>query len=576
MATLPHQAPSAAPPAAPPAAPTGRSIIAGQAVEQGASPLLPHDAKFHAIDPHSGAQTPTLFLAASNEQIDSACWRAWQAFHWMLERPAADRATLLEAIAQNILDLGEALLALATDETGLGPARLVSERERTVAQLRMFAALVRRGEWVQASIDTGQPSRRPLPKPDLRRMLRPLGPVAVFGASNFPLAYSTAGGDTASALAAGCPVVVKGHPGHPGTGELVAQAIARAVADTGFDPGVFSFLHSGGAREMAIGQQLVRHPAIRAVGFTGSFQGGMALARLASERPDPIPVFAEMGSTNPIFVLPNALETLIADLAERLFASITASNGQMCTCPGLIFVPKSDGCEALLRSLARSMNEASPQTMLNPRVRHTFARRAGEVTAVPGVEVRGGSPQAAHRTAEGSEDHRAGEPIRSSPVLLRCSFETFRKNPTLHEEVFGPLAIVVVCETEQYLLDAAAMIQGSLTGTIWAGQTDGDLARRIQTILEQRVGRLIYNGVPTGVEVCPSMVHGGPYPATNQPHTTAVGAFAIQRWTRPICYQNTPESLLPPELRNANPQQIRRLVNGEWSAEGGTGTRRAE
>lgn len=556
-------------PAAPRAVaqPTGRSIIAGKRSEPGSSPLLPHDAKFYTIDPHSGAQLPTLYVAASNEEVDAACWKAWQAFHWMQERPSSERAVLLEAIADRILDLGEGLLAMATDETGLGPARLVSERERTVAQLRMFAQLVRRGDWVQASIDTGQPSRRPLPKPDLRRMLRPLGPVAVFGASNFPLAYSTAGGDTASALAAGCPVIVKGHPGHPGTGELVAQAITKAVADTGFDPGVFSFLHAGGPREMAIGQRLVKHPAVRAVGFTGSFAGGTALAQLAAERPDPIPVFAEMGSTNPIFALPNALETLVADMAERLFTSITASNGQMCTCPGLIFAPRGDGCETLLRAISKSMNEAAPQSMLNPRVRRMFARRAGDVTAVAGVEVRGGSPLAAHRTAEGAEDHVPGEPIRSSPVLLRTTFETFRKNPTLHDEVFGPLALVVICETEQQLLDAAAMIQGSLTGTIWAGQTDGDLARRLQTILEQRVGRLIYNGVPTGVDVCASMVHGGPFPATNQPHTTAVGAFAITRWARPICYQNTPESMLPPELRNANPLNIRRLVNGEWSGE---------
>ncbi len=549
------------------AQPTGRSIVAGKSSEVGASPILPHDSKFYSIDPHSGAQLSTLYLAASNEELDTACWKAWQAFHWMQSRPSVERANLLEAIAQRVLDLGEDLLALATDETGLGPARLVSERERTVAQLRMFAQVVRRGDWVQASIDTGQPSRRPLPKPDLRRMLRPLGPVAVFGASNFPLAYSTAGGDTASALAAGCPVIVKGHPGHPGTGELVAQAITKAVADTGFDPGTFSFLHSGGGRELTIGERLVKHPAIRAVGFTGSFAGGTALARLGAERPDPIPVFAEMGSTNPIFALPHALDTLLADMAERIFNSITASNGQMCTCPGLIFAPRGDGCEALLRAISKSMNEATPQTMLNPRVRRTFARRAGDVSAVSGVEVRGGSPLAAHRTAEGAEEHRPGEPIRCSPVLLRCTFETFRRNPTLHEEVFGPLAIVVVCDTEQQLLDAAALIQGSLTGTIWAGPTDGDLARRVQTILEQRVGRLIYNGVPTGVEVCSSMVHGGPYPATNQPHTTAVGSQAITRWTRPICYQSTPETLLPPELRNANPLQIRRLVNSEWSEE---------
>lgn len=545
--------------------PRGRSIIAGRITPPSQAPLLPQDAKFYSTDPHTGKTLPTLYLAASTEEVDAACWAAWQAFYQMQDRPAADRAALLDTIAQRILDLGENLLALASDETGLGPARLVSERERTVSQLRMFAALVRKGDWVQPTIDTGQPSRRPLPKPDLRRMLRPLGPVAVFGASNFPLAYSTAGGDTASALAAGCPVIVKGHPGHPGTGELVAQAITQAVADCNFDPGTFSFLHSGGTREQAVGQQLVKHPAVRAVGFTGSFTGGMALARLGADRPDPIPVFAEMGSTNPIFTLPGALDT-IPEIAERLYSSITASNGQMCTCPGLIFAIRSDGTENLLRALAKSMNEAASQTMLNHRVRQVFAKRAGDVVAVPGVEVRGGSPQAAHRTSSDAGDSQ--EPVRASGALLKTSFDTFRKNATLHEEVFGPLAVVVLCDNEQQLIDAAAMIHGSLTGTIWAAQPDVDLARRVQTILEQRVGRLIYNGVPTGVEVCPSMVHGGPFPATNQPHTTAVGSYAITRWTRPICYQNTPEAMLPPELRNGNPLNLRRLVNGEWTEEG--------
>jgi NADP-dependent aldehyde dehydrogenase len=548
--------------------PFGRSIVAAQIANPAQSPLLPQDAKFYAVDPHSGRQLPTLYLAAAPQDVDSACWSAWQAFHAMLEKTASERATLLETIAQRILDLGEDLLGLATDETGLGPARLVSERDRTVAQLRMFAGLVRKGDWVQPAIDTGQPSRRPIPKPDLRRMLRPLGPVAVFGASNFPLAYSTAGGDTASALAAGCPVVVKGHPGHPGTGELVAQAITYAVTESGFEPGTFSFLHSGGPREMAIGQQLVKHAAIRAVGFTGSFAGGTALARLAADRADPIPVFAEMGSTNPIFLLPAALDSSAPEAADRLFASITASNGQMCTCPGLIFTIRGDGTEAFLRAIAKPFNEAQPQTMLNHRVRQTFAKRAGEVVALTGVDVRAGSPEAAHRTSERADQVKPNEPIRASASLLRTTFETFRKFPTLHDEVFGPLAIVVVCENDRQLLDAAAMIQGSLTGTIWAGAKDVELARRVQGVLEQRVGRLIYNGVPTGVEVCASMVHGGPFPATNQPHTTAVGAFAIQRWARPIAYQNTPESMLPPELRNANPLKLRRLVNGEWTEEG--------
>lgn len=556
-----------------PISPTGRSIVAGKTIAPAAGPIQDHDSKFHAIDPHSGHELPTLYLAAKAEDVDKAAWAAWQAFHAMGTRSGADRAALLERIAEGIAGLGEDLLAVASDETGLGPARLVSERDRTINTLRMFAELVRRGDWVGAIIDTGQISRRPVPKPDVRTMLRPLGPVAVFGAGNFPLAYSTAGGDTASAFAAGCPVVVKGHPGHPGTGELVAQAVARAVEECGFDPGTFSFLHAGGVREMAIGEQVVRHPAVRAVGFTGSFGGGTALARLASERADPIPVFAEMGSTNPVFVLPSALDSQADAIAERLVQSATNSGGQMCTCPGLIFAIRGEGAEKLQRSMAKMLNEMPPQTMLNPRTRATFARRAEEVAAVPGVEVRAGSVQAGHRTSRDAEQHVVGSPIRASAALFRTSFETFRRTPTLHEEIFGPAAVLVMCGDEQQLVEAAAAIQGSLTGTIWAGSADEELARRLQQVLEQRVGRLIYNGVPTGVEVCEAMVHGGPFPATNQAQSTAVGPRAIQRWCRPVAYQNTPDGLLPAELRNGNPLKILRLVNGQLTESGVTAAR---
>jgi NADP-dependent aldehyde dehydrogenase len=543
--------------------PLGRSIVACEAVPAVQSPLMPAESKFYAVDPQSGQDLPVVYLAATQAELDQACWKAWQAFHAMRERPGKDRASLLEAIAAQIIELGEDLLAVASDETGLGPARLVSERERTVGTLKMFADLLREGSWVQAAIDTGQASRRPLPKPDVRRMLRPLGPAAVFGAGNFPLAYSTAGGDTASALAAGCPVVVKGHPAHPGTGELVAQAVARAVRQCEFDPGTFSFLHAGGAREMAIGQGVVKHPAIRAVGFTGSVAGGTALVQLAAERPDPIPVFAEMGSTNPVFCLPGALEAQADAIAERLYQSATSANGQMCTCPGLIFATRADGAEALARAMAKFMNEAPPQRMLSRRTRRTFAVRVGEVMGTGGVEVRAGSPQAAHRDAAAADD-KPGFSIRSSPVLFKCTFDVFRKSATLHQEVFGPAVILVICDRPEQLADAAASIQGSLTGTIWASAADEALARRLQQILEQRVGRLIFNGIPTGVEVCPAMVHGGPYPATNQPQTTAVGSYAIHRWCRPICYQNVPEAFLPAELRNANPLNIGRLVNGAW------------
>jgi 2,5-dioxopentanoate dehydrogenase len=540
----------------------GRSIVAGKVAETHAGPLLPAERKFYAVDPQRGAELPTLFLAASEQDVETSAWAAWDAFHAMLDRSAEDRAALLETIAERIMGLGDELLGVASDETGLGPARLVSERERMILTLRMFAAVAREREWLEATIDTGQPARRPTPKPDVRRMLRPLGPVAVFGAGNFPLAYSTAGGDTASALAAGCPVVVKGHPGHPGTGELVAQAIAAAVADRGFHPGTFSFLHAGGQREMEVGQRLVQHPAIRAVGFTGSLSGGMALDRLARERADPIPVFAEMGSTNPVFVLPAALASEGALIAERIAGSATASGGQMCTCPGLVFGPRGAAVESFLTELAKAIDSAGPITMLNPRTLRNFARRALEVAEAPGVELLAGTCE----TPTGDASLDSG-PARTAAAIFKTGFQTFRTNPALRDEVFGPATLVVMCEGEQQLLEAAASVQGSLTATIWASGDDARLARRLHQILEQRVGRIIYNGVPTGVEVCNAMVHGGPYPATNQQHTTAVGMYAIKRWARPVCYQNAPDGLLSPELRNGNPLGIRRLVNGEW--EGG-------
>jgi 2,5-dioxopentanoate dehydrogenase len=520
-----------------------------------AQPASPDAAGFRAISPASGHEMEPRFAPATDADIDRAARKAWEAFHAMLDRPAADRAGLLEAIAGAIAALDHKLIERASEETGLGPVRMVAERERTLFTLRMFAGVVRAGEWVEATIDRGEPSRRPLPKPDIRRMLRPLGPVAVFGASNFPLAYGVAGGDTASAIAAGCPVVVKGHPAHPGTGELLAGAVAAAVRQTGFHPGTFSFLHAGGTREREVGQRLIQNSCIRAVGFTGSLAGGLGLAKLARERPDPIPVFAEMGSTNPIFVLPGSAAAEAKGIAERLVSSLANSNGQMCTCPGLIFAVRGGDTETLVRTLADTINEAAPQPMLGERTRANFAARVRQVGGVGGVEVRAGSPAAADSAGK-------DQPIRCAPVLFRTTFEIFKAQPTLHEEVFGPAAIVVLCENDRQLIDAAAAVQGSLTGTIWASETDSALARTVLTILEQRVGRVIFNGVPTGVEVCASMVHGGPFPATNQAQTTAVGPAAIKRWARPVCYQHTPAAFLPAELRDENTLRIPRVVDG--------------
>lgn len=548
-------------PGAAPTATRGWSIIAGN---NAPCPTATPEHAFKAINPANGAELPIDFHPATTRQVQEAGEKAWEAFFAIRAKSPSDRARLLELIAQRIRALGDALLQVASGETGLTTTRLMAERDRTVHTLLTFAEVVRRGDWLGATIDRGDASRSPVPKPDLRRMLVPLGPVAVFGAGNFPLAYSTAGGDTASALAAGCPVIVKGHPGHPGTGELVARAVTDAVRAAEFPPGTFSFLHSGGEREKPIGSSLVRHPCVRAVGFTGSLGGGLALDKIARERPDPIPVYAEMGSTNPVFVLRHALEGQAKSIAEKLYASLVNSNGQMCTCPGLIFASRSDGAEALIRAMSERVEAAEPAPMLGGRTRTNFLGRVNEVAKIEGAEARAGGPQAGH-IPPGGAGGGAKHPVLASPAIFRVTYDVFVKNPTLLEEVFGPAAVVVICDADEQLAEAAARFQGSLTASIFAGGYDAAAVRQLTTILEQRVGRIVYNGVPTGVEVAHAMVHGGPFPATNAPHTTAVGPKAIERWARPVCYQNAPEAMLPPELKSANPLALRRLVDGDWT-----------
>jgi alpha-ketoglutaric semialdehyde dehydrogenase len=533
---------------------TGHSLVAGEwrPVAAGQSP-------FFAVDPRTGRALPTPFFPAGDDDVAAACDAAREAFDAMSARSGRDRARLLEAAADNIDALGDALVRLVGAETGLERVRLVSERERTTRTLRLFADLARSSKWVRATIDRGDGSRRPVPRPDLRSMLRPVGPVAVFGASNFPLAYSVAGGDTASALAAGCPVVVKGHPAHPGTGEMVARAIADAVSAVGIEPGVFSMLQSGGSRERAVGEALVRHPAIAAVGFTGSASGGLALADIASRRPDPIPVFAEMGSTNPVFILPGAVDADADGIADRLAASITGSTGQMCTCPGLVFVLGSVRAGLLSKKLADRLAGIEPCPMLSAGIRDRYLARLRETASIPGVEVRGGRLPPPERPP--------GEaPILGAPVLFRARLETFFAEHSLRDEIFGPAVILIACEQEDDMLAAAAGVPGSLAGTIWAASDDLAAAERLRGVLERRVGRLVFNGVPTGVEVSAAMVHAGPIPATNQPRFTAVGDRAIERWVRPVVFQNAPDPLLPHELRDANPLGIVRLVDGELTA----------
>ncbi|GAB4385443.1 MAG: aldehyde dehydrogenase (NADP(+)) [Phycisphaerales bacterium] len=531
--------------------PTGRSIVAGQSV-----PADPQAEAFGSFNPARGIATGRTYQAATDEQVDEAAAAAWQAFNEMRSVAPEKRACLLEDIAERITGLGSDLLDIAAEETGLSTTRLISERERTTGVARMFAAVVRDGSWCRACIETGDAARKPTPRPDLRRMLRPLGPVAVFGASNFPLAYSTAGGDTISALAAGCPVIVKGHPLHPGTGELVARVIADAVAAQSLPAGLFSFLHSGGSRERPIGARLVRHPCVRAVGFTGSLAGGTAIERMGRERPSPIPVFCEMGSTNPVFVLPSAIESSGATIAERLVGSVTLACGQMCTCPGLIFAIRSERLESLEKGLASGIEGTDPQVMLSAGIRERYEAEVERARSVRGVEQRAGG-----LGRKSVQDDACG-PVRGHAALLRTTGAVFLREPQLREEIFGPATILVVCADEVEMKRCAAAIVGSLTGSIFAGQFDAALAGELEAILESRVGRVIFNGVPTGVEVNAAMVHGGPYPATTAPHATAQGVMAMERWCRPFCYQNAPDGLLPPELRDGNPLGIEREVNG--------------
>jgi len=517
---------------------TGRSIIGGAPVCDGE----PIAAMFASIAPADGSAAGTQFVCATAADVRRACEGAARAFESGVLAEAGTRAALLERIATNLLDLGDTLVREACRETALPGPRIAGERDRTVAQLRLFAALARSGSWVEATIDTADPTRTPMPKPDVRRMLRPLGPVAVFGASNFPLAYSVAGGDTASALAAGCPVIVKGHPSHPTTGELVALAVADAAKECGIDHGCFAFLHSGGERAVAVGRELVSNERIKAVGFTGSFKGGMALHQLAQERGTPIPVFAEMGSTNPVCMTASALASRGAEIATKLAASMTASGGQMCTCPGLVFVTRGAGLDAWIESLAAQATAQPRQVMLNPGVKAGYVARV-EQSRPSTTEVGG--------TTTGT----------AGPHVLRTTLAAFIEDETLHEEIFGPAAIVVECELDEDLLRIGEVIRGSLTATLWADPGE-PLTGRLMARLERIAGRVVFCGVPTGVEVCPSMVHGGPFPATNQPHSSAVGTLAIVRWCRPVCYQGVPDALLPSELRAKNPLGVRRTVNG--------------
>ena len=454
---------------------------------------------------------------------------------------------LLETIVAQIMTLGDELLQRAQAETGLPLARLAGERARTCNQLKHFADVLREGSWTDAVIDTAEPQRQPLPKPDVRRVARPIGPVVVFGAGNFPFAYGACGGDTASALAAGNPVVVKAHERHPGANELFAHAVLAALKECGLPAEIFQLVQGPGA---TVGQSLVKHPATQAVGFTGSKRAGRALFDLAAARPVPIPVFAEMGSVNPLVILPGALAERSATIAAGLAQSITAGAGQFCTKPGLVFVIGNASSDNFVAQLVKQMTNVPAGTMLAVEMQRNFCATTNTFQKIPGVKT----------LLAAAPSGFAG----MSPRLFEVDSATWRAHGELHEEAFGPGAILIRCGNLADLHETIALAGGNLTASLHVGAADSATdVRDLAQLLEQLAGRVIFNGFPTGVEVCHAMVHGGPYPATTAPATTSVGALAIQRFVRPVCYQNMPDRLLPVELQNANPRGIWRTVNGQ-------------
>jgi NADP-dependent aldehyde dehydrogenase len=502
---------------------------------------------FVIISPLDQVPLAGTFHPASSDDIDAALKLADAAFAVFSRTAGEKRAELLERIADEILAVGDALLQRAHLETALPIVRLTNERARTTNQLRMFAALVREGSWVDARIDPAQPTRQPLPRADLRRMLLPLGPVVVFGASNFPFAYSVAGGDTASALATGNPVIVKAHERHPGTSELVAGAVQRALAAANLPAGVFSMLHGGPATATA----LVKHPLARAVGFTGSRAAGRALFDVAAARPSPIPVFAEMSSLNPVFLLPGAVQERGAAIAEGLNNSVTLGAGQFCTKPGLVFAVDGPDFAAFCAKFGALFAEVQPTSMLHQGICANFQRGLDRLAAHADLRplARSGGVADATKT-------------QALPTAYRIDAANFLKDPHLQEELFGPYTLFVTAKSLDEFETLARHLDGQLTASVHGTPADLASAKPLLALLERTAGRLVINGFPTGVEVCPAMNHGGPYPATTDSRFTSVGTAALERFVRPVCYQDFPETLLPAALRNENPLKLWRLVDG--------------
>jgi NADP-dependent aldehyde dehydrogenase len=519
----------------------GHNYIGGQRSALGS-------VKLQSVDAETGEALPHDFIQASPEEVDAAAKAAAAAYPAYRSLSAERRAQFLDAIADELDALGDEFVTLVCRETALPAARIIGERGRTSGQMRLFANVLRRGDFYGARIDQALPERQPFPRPDMRQYRIGLGPVAVFGASNFPLAFSTAGGDTAAALAAGCPVVFKAHGGHMATAEHVADAIIRAAEKTAMPAGVFNMIYGGG-----VGEALVKHPAIQAVGFTGSLKGGRALCDMAAARPQPIPVFAEMSSINPVIVLPQALQDRAETIARGLTASVVQGCGQFCTNPGLVIGIRSPQFSAFLQLVSEMMADQPAQTMLNAGTLSSYGNGLQKLLDHPGIEHLAGQPQQGRQ---------------AQPQLFKADVSLLIEgDAVLQEEVFGPTTVVVEVADQAQLSAALSGLHGQLTATIIGERADFEQFGELTALLEQKVGRILLNGYPTGVEVCDSMVHGGPYPATSDARGTSVGTLAIDRFLRPVCFQNYPDYLLPEALRNANPLGIQRLVDGKPSRE---------
>lgn len=522
----------------------GRSLISVSAAETAFT--------FRAVNPATDQTLEPDYHPLAVSGVDSVASQAWGAFADYGQRSGAEKAAFLRKIAGNIDAVVEDLVERTTAETALPEARVRGETARTSGQLRLFAELAEEGSWADARIETARPDRKPLPKPDVRSMLQPIGPVAVFCAGNFPLAFSVAGGDTAAALAAGCPVIVKAHHSHPGTAEIVGQAVMDAAASCPMPAGVFSLVYGAG-RE--VGAALVKHPAIKAVGFTGSRAGGIDLmTQAALDRDELIPVYAEMSSINPVVILPEALAQNGQSIAAGLCDSVTLGLGQFCTNPGLVLLPAGEMADRFALRLKENLANTPDGYALNSGIAESYRQGVCQIAA---LQERGVTVHLAN-TGDGG-----GQKCRIGAALFQASATAFLQEKTLHKEAFGPSTLLITCQDQDELLQVIDSLEGQLTGTIHGTNQDLQNAPQLITALRERVGRLIFGGFPTGVEVCHAMVHGGPWPAASDNRCTSVGTLSIQRFVRPVCYQNAPQTVLPNALKNANPLGIWRLVNGE-------------